>query len=96
MNRRSFFKFLPVAPVVFAAEGARAAIANEAPHDHAMSLIINGSKKREPGEVMHVGKDVTLNWPKDDPSKNVAMAVGEDGRMWFRSHGGEWKRVVLE
>ena len=89
MNRRSFFKFLPVAPVVLVAEGARAATADQAPIEQAPSLQLTAHKpfKPRPGWLMQ---------PAVDWSKQVSMAVGNDGRLWLKSKDDVWKRVVTE
>ena len=93
MNRRSFFKFLPVAPVVLVAEGARAANADQAPNEKGVSLQLSAHKpfKPKPGQVPG-----WLMQPEMDWSKQVSMAVGNDGRLWLKSKDDIWKRVVTE
>ena len=95
MNRRSFFKFLPLAPVALAAEGVRMASAHEAPPDNGVNLTLMGTiKDKYPNRnnLMYLSHGE----PQTDPEKSVSMAVGEDGNMWLRSKGGEWKRIVTE
>jgi hypothetical protein len=90
MNRRSFFKFLPVAPVVLITEGARAATADQAPPNNPIShLQLNLYHKpvHQPGWFTN---------PVPDMNRAVSMSVGEDGKLWVRSKNEEWRRVVTE
>jgi hypothetical protein len=87
MNRRSFFKFLPVAPVVLVAEGARAATADQAPSSPTMSLVLTAQKPSKHG---------WLNYSETDPTRQVSMSIGNDGRLWLKSKDDVWKRVVTE
>jgi hypothetical protein len=88
MNRRSFFKFLPVAPVVLITEGARAVTADQAPENPYNTLALAANKK----SVSESGGPVSeAVW-----SKSVSIAVGEDGKLWVRSKNEEWRRVVTE
>jgi hypothetical protein len=89
MNRRSFFKFLPVAPVVLVAEGARASNTDQAPNDSIIPLQITGHKRHDP-------KPGWFTHPEIDPTRQVSMAVGQDGRLWLKSKNDVWKRVVTE
>lgn len=89
MNRRSFFKFLPVAPVVLVAEGARAATADQTPNEAGPSLQLSAYKPFQP-------KPGWFMQPQTDPTKLVSMAVGNDGRLWLKSKDDVWKRVVTE
>jgi hypothetical protein len=90
MNRRSFFKFLPVAPVVMIAEGARAATADQAPPNKfipTLQLIAYHKPVHQPGWFSN---------PVPDMNRAVSMSVGEDGKLWVRSKNKEWRRVVTE
>jgi len=77
MNRRSFCKFLPAAPVVLMAEGARAA-SEYAPTDDSRGIKINASKKELPrarSATLSVGADGNL-WLKnssDDTWRKVMV-----------------------
>jgi len=93
MNRRSFFKFLPIAPFVLAAEGARACIADGAPIPTATQIVLSGNKKPDPVKTNTLGFSMPNG---NDPNKQVSIAVGDDGYLWLKSKNGEWKRVVTE
>lgn len=94
MNRRSFFKFLPIAPVALAAEGARAVTVDEAPNDVSVRMTLQASKAKD-GNIMHLRSSV-LSYPEVDITSSVSMAVGQDGRLWLKSKDDVWKRVVTE
>lgn len=89
MNRRSFFKFLPVAPVVMIAEGARAATEDLAPSQPTISLQLNAQKTRS-------NQNGCFPFVENDPTRQVSMSVGEDGRLWIKSKDDVWKRVATE
>jgi len=93
MNRRSFFKFLPVAPVILVAEGARAVTADQAPNESPVSLQLTARKPMQPKPGQVPG---WFMQPEMDLSKHVSMAVGNDGRLWLKSKDDVWKRVVTE
>jgi len=90
MNRRSFFKFLPVAPLALVAEGAKAHYSSGQPQHNELSVILGAVKPQAPNNTQ------TLCFPVTDLSREVTMAVGQDGRLWLRSKNDEWKRVVTE
>jgi len=98
MNRRSFFAFLPVAPLALMAEGARAATASQAPPAEAVNLTLMGAaKEKSRNDLMYLSNGpAPLNFPQSDPAKQVAMAVGEDGELWLKGKDKQWKRVVTE
>lgn len=91
MNRRSFFKFLPVAPFALAAEGAKAVGIDEQPTGNEITLSITASKPNKTSSTSIFG-----NMPIVDPSRSIAMAVGQDGKLWLKPKSGEWARVVTE
>ena len=98
MNRRGLFAAFALSPFI-----AVNAIAKEKPegepHSSQTSLMLSGTKKQtKPAVSSASGSFLTLDggWGTTDPSKQVSMAVGEDGNLWLRSKGGEWKRVVTE
>jgi hypothetical protein len=97
MNRRGLFAAFALSPFI-----AVNAIAKEKPegepHSSQTSLMLSGTKKTsKPATVSGSGKFLTMGgWIDNDPDKQVSMAVGEDGNLWLRSKGGEWKRVVTE
>jgi hypothetical protein len=96
MDRRSFFKFLPVAPVVLAAEGARAVTADQAPNESNVTLKLQSHKKSD-GMCMHIGGGYNLvSPPQIDETRSVTMSVGQDGHLWVKSKDDVWKRVVTE
>jgi hypothetical protein len=91
MNRRSFFKFLPIAPVALVADGARAASSIDAPAKGQMHLTLQGSKpsNRSPNSLGY-------GLPESDPTKQVSLSIGQDGNLWLKSKNGEWKRVMTD
>jgi hypothetical protein len=93
MNRRSFFTFLPVAPVALVAEGARASTNEGAPIPTAVQIILSGNKKPNPNRYP---TSLGFNMSDADPDKNLSMAVGDDGNLWLKTKNGEWKKVVTE
>lgn len=90
MNRRSFFKFLPVVPVALVAEGARAC-SDDAPTGGGF-LTLNGYEE----EHHHESTDISFILPKLDPNRQISMAVGKDGNLWLKNSKSEWKKVVVE
>ena len=98
MNRRNFFAFLPLAPAALIAEGARAVTADKAPSSHAVNLTLMGAAPKKKNELMYLSSGPAgLTFPQSDPSKQVAMAVGEDGELWLKSSKDkEWKKVVTQ
>ena len=91
VNRRSFFKFLPLAPVVMIAEGTRAATAHEAPSSPMVSIQLTAQKPAKQRSTQWVSC-----FAETDPSRQVSMSVGNDGRLWVKSKDDVWKRVVTE
>jgi hypothetical protein len=93
MNRRSFFAFLPVAPVALITDGAKASTAEGAPIPTAVQIVLSGNKKPDPNRCPTT---LGFNMPEADHNKNLSMAVGDDGNLWLKTKNGEWKRVVTE
>jgi hypothetical protein len=93
MNRRNFFAFLPVAPVALMADGAKASTNEGAPISTAVQIVLSGNKKPDPNRCPTT---LGFNMAQADPSKNLSMAVGDDGHLWLKTKNGEWKRVVTE
>jgi len=97
MNRRSFFAFLPLAPLALVAEGARAVTASQAPPSHAVNMTLMGAASKNKNELMYLSNGpATIAFPQSDPTNQVAMAVGEDGELWLKGKDKQWKRVVTE
>jgi hypothetical protein len=95
MNRRSFFKFLPIAPVALVAEGARAVTTDEIPLDDGVRMTLHGSKKVD-GTCMNLSAGIPSTFTVMDDTKSVTMSVGNDGRLWIKSKDNHWRRVVTE
>lgn len=76
MDRRAFFSFLPLAPVL-----AGAAIAEESNKD---------SKPNGTVPTLSLYKDNMWGGDKLD------LTIGKDSKLWIRSTGEDWKRVVTE
>lgn len=98
MDRRSFFGFLPIAPVIVGAAVISESQANEKPADNnANTLRLMGMKKNNqpynnPNAIMYLGNPSCVV----DDTTHVTMAVGRDGNLWLKSAEGDWKRVVTE
>lgn len=98
MNRRKFFSFLPVAPVI-----AGAALAEEANKDYKPSgpvptlSLQQANWKTDGRERMRVDNNNKLTiQPTWSEMERVDLSVGKDGKLWIRSVGEDWKRVVTE
>ena len=109
MNRRNFFAFLPLAPIVAAGSvnaEAKPDISAGAPIPEATRITFSGNKKKEFKPYASGGSGglfniESSNWSiltmsETDHTKNVDMAVGDDGNLWLRRKDGEWKRIVTE
>jgi hypothetical protein len=99
MNRRSFFAFLPIAPLALVAEGARAVTADGAPLENAVNLTLMGAEPKNKNELMYLSNgpaQYTFTGFKSDPAKAVSMAVGDDGNLWLKRKDGQWRKVVTE
>ena len=92
MNRRSFFKFLPVVPVALVAEGARACSVDDAPTGGGL-LTLSGHEEEHRHESANIN---LISISKPDPNRQVSMAVGKDGNLWLKKSKSEWKKVVVE
>jgi len=98
MNRRGLFAALALAPVMAVEAFAKPKPEGE-PHSSQNSLVLSGTKKQtKPAVSSANGMFLTLDggWGANDPDKQVSMAVGQDGNLWLKSKGGDWKRVVTE
>ena len=97
MNRRDFFKFLPVAPMVLASEAIAMANEGNEPENEAVKLVLHGTKRRD-GEMMRLGTNMmNLQMPYEtDYKKSVALSIGNDGHLWVKTAEDKWKRVVTE
>ena len=100
MNRRDFFAFLPVAPIVAMNSvevEAKPDISAGAPRPGEFNITIQGSLKPKP-----IASNIASNsiggfyFNENDPNRGISMAVGEDGGLWIRSLKGQWKKVVTE
>jgi len=98
VNRRSLFGAIALSPFMAAAAFAKEEVTG-APPEHAVNLTLMGTaeKEKKQNDLMYLssGPAFNLNLPVD-PNKSVAMAVGDDGMLWLKSKGGQWKRVVTE
>ena len=96
MNRRNFFAFLPLAPIV--AVGSVEAQAKPdnsagAPRDDEFRLSLQANKKSKP---INNGFINGFQMNETDLNRQVTMAVGEDGNLWIKSLKGQWKKVATE
>jgi len=93
MNRRSFFKILPAAPVVLVAEGARAVTSEHAPTDDSFSIKINASKNDRPRGP----NTAILGIRTVDPTRSATLSVGADGNMWLKNSSDDtWRKIMVE
>ena len=104
MNRRSLFGVLALSPLM-AVEALGKEKPTGEPIPEANQIIIQGSKKeniKPPSQVLLSdgnGGVFTISgnsMPKNDPTKQVSMAVGDDGNLWLKRKDGNWKRIVTE
>jgi len=100
MNRRGLFAAFALAPIMAVEAFAKEKPEGE-PHSLQNSITLSGLQlcKRyyEKSSSSSNGKFLTTgSWIENNPNKQVTMAVGEDGNLWLKSKGGEWKRVVTE
>lgn len=92
MNRRSFFKFLPIAPVALVAEGARAATFDGVPENNILTLTpLVRSQTRIKTTQFDIVTPCIPNY-----KNSVDLSVGKDGRLWVKSKNDGWRRVVTE
>lgn len=105
MNRRNFFAFLPLSPLVLAGAAEAAAkpdIIEGAPAGSTPQLTLMGPEpvKKTSLSGLSLNNDLMylsngpLSTNKDRPA--VSMGVGEDGHLWLKTKDGQWKRVVTE
>jgi len=93
MDRRSFFKFLPIAPVALVAEGTKLAASEYAPHDGNLSITIQSSLKKNPKN--NNGSSISFN--QVDPGKSASLSVGADGNLWLKnSSDNSWRKIMVE
>jgi len=94
MNRRSFFKILPAAPVVLVAEGAKAVTSEYAPTDDSMSVKIHHAKKKE---LPRGPNTAILGIRTVDVTKSATLSVGSDGNLWLKNSSDDtWRKVMVE
>lgn len=98
MNRRTLFGTIALSPLMAVTAFAKEDTQNEAPDSASPNLTIQGVLKKD-REIMRVGTNsfsIDASFPQYDPNVAVSMSVGKDGKLWLKSAGGEWKRVVTE
>lgn len=105
MDRRKFFAFLPLAPMVAVGVAEAAStppkpdISEGSPRDDETRISIQGTMRPKTNyQLTSDGRGTIGFFPMNqtDPNRSVAMAVGEDGQLWIQSKGNKWKRVVTE
>lgn len=101
MNRRDFFAFLPIAPLALIAQGARAATADCAPIQETTKIVLSAAKKNKtfsspiwPNREYNTVMFSSMN--TNDDSKQVSLAVGDDGNLWLKRKDGDWRKVVTQ
>ena len=101
MNRRKFFAFLPVAPLALIAQGAIAATADGAPIQETTKVTLCAAKKKETSKSPFLAyrehNTIMFNsMSTNDDSKQVSLAVGDDGNLWLKRKDGDWRKVVTQ
>ena len=96
MNRRGLFAAFALSPFIAVNAIAKPKPEGE-PHSYQNSIVLTGIKKPTTRASRSSGVYLSMDGLSNtDPDKAVRMAVGEDGNLWLKSYGGEWKRVVTE
>lgn len=96
MNRRSLFGALALSPLMAVPAFAKGDTSDESPTENSPNLTLHGVMKKN-GEIMRLNsRCIAADFPQYDPNIAVSMSVGQDGNLWLRSKGGDWKRVVTE
>lgn len=97
MNRRDFFKFLPVAPIALPMTAVAMAREGDEPSEGDVNISIHGSRPPRKIETHypHIG-GMNFNLRENDPDRIVTMSVGKDGQFWIKTSKDGWKRVVTE
>ena len=95
MDRRKFFSFLPLGAVVAGAAIVAASNKDEKPTKNLLSLH---SYDDTPTERYRLGQNDSfmISPINQKPLNAVDLSVGKDGKLWLRSNGEDWKRVVTE
>jgi len=101
MNRRGFFK-LPAGVALGASIGIPIAEAKSTaievpkpPPSEGTHIVLQGYKNREKPQQLSANSGIGYFTTVEPSEHKVAMAVGEDGRLWIKI-GDEWKRVAVE
>lgn len=97
MNSRSLFGAIALSPLMAVTAFAKEDNKQDAPDSGSCALTLQKQTKRD-GTIMNLhSSTISLgSIPQYDPSKQVSMAVGNDGNLWLKTANGEWKRVVTE
>ena len=96
MNKRDFFKFLALSPVVVPLATVAHAREGDEPIDGAAILSICGGQQLAPRKMIADNELMLIDMQTYDPNKRVDITVGNDGHLWIRSNKDQWKRVVTE
>lgn len=98
MNRRTFFNFLPIAPVVAAGAIIESGKENDKPDNDYNTLTLRAMKKRgdwKTEETTNGWISIDRGW-EPDMSREVSFGVGKDGKLWIKTSDLNWQRVVTE
>lgn len=102
MNRRSLFGAIALSPFIAAQVVAKEySSAEDAPPEKGCNLTLMGTKNRKDSSLMYLSEGapsqfISVDMPQSDPDRAVTLSVGNDGRLWIKSVGGKWQRVVTE
>ena len=94
MNRRSLFGVIALSPIMAVEAFAKEKPTGQ-PIPEATQIIITGTKKRKPIESNYPFLS-GITMPDQDLTKQISMAVGDDGNLWIKRKDGEWKKVATE
>ena len=112
MNRRSLFGLVALSPIMAVEAFAKEKPTGEPIPEATRIIIQGTKKKQikppSPSQVLMSDGKGGMKWGpspysvsglsmgETDATKQVSMAVGEDGNLWLKSKDGDWKRVVTE
>ena len=99
MNRRSLFGAIALSPLMAVAAFAKENNKEDQPDNSNIGtkLVLSSSKRKDIRVHNRDNTSMILSsFPEPDPSRQVSMAVGNDGNLWLKTAKGDWKRVVTE
>ena len=90
MDRRSFFSFLPMVPVVVGAAIVSESSKGDTPEDNYNTLTLRAMKRNK---INPMDTPIRfLNQWEQDESRSVTFGVGRDGNLWIKILRGAAER----